>query len=236
MATLDRAIGPAAATLLVIGGVIGSGIFLTTGPMAKALPSAPLLILAWVLGSLLALFGALTYAEMATMFPRSGGVYVFLSEAFGPLTGFLYGWATLLVVLAGGIAAVAVGFADYFSYFVPALSSSHVVADVPLGFATLHIARSQFVAVAAIVVLGGINYVGVRSGSGTNAVLTIAKVTGLALLPIFAIVAAKTDARVDPNRAGRNRLAVVGVRRGPDCRAVGGRGVLLRHVCRRGSA
>ena len=119
MTTLDRAIGPLAATLLVIGSIIGSGIFLTTGAMAQALPSAPLLLLAWVVGSLLALFGALTYAEMATMFPHSGGVYVFLREAFGSLPGFLYGWATLLVVLAGGIAAVAVGFADYFSYFFP---------------------------------------------------------------------------------------------------------------------
>ena len=188
MATLDRAIGPLAATLLVIGGIIGSGIFLTTGRMAAALPSPSLLLLAWVLGSLFAVFGALTYAEMATMFPRSGGVYVFLREAFGPLTGFLYGWATLLVVLAGGTAAVAVGFAEYFSYFFPALSSAHIVADIPLGFATLHIARSQCVAVTAIAVLGAINYVGVRSGSGTNAVLTIAKITGLVLLPIFALV------------------------------------------------
>ena len=193
MATLDRAIGPFAATLLVIGGIIGSGIFLTTGPMAAALPSPSLLILAWVLGSLFAVFGALTYAEMATMFPRSGGVYVFLREAFGPLTGFLYGWATLLVVLAGGTAAVAVGFADYFSYFFPSLSSTHIVADIPLGFGTLQIARSQCVAVLAIAVLGAINYVGVRSGSGTNAVLTIAKITGLVLLPVFALVSPQTS-------------------------------------------
>jgi APA family basic amino acid/polyamine antiporter len=188
MATLERAIGPVAATLLVMGGIIGSGIFLITGPMAESLPSPTLLILAWVLGSLFALFGAFTYAEMATMFPRSGGVYVFLREAFGPLPGFLYGWATLLVVLAGGTAAVAVGFADYFSYFFPALSSAHVVFDIPLGFMTMHIARNQLVAVAAIVFLGGINYLGVKSGSGTNAVLTVAKVTGLVLIPIFAIV------------------------------------------------
>ena len=193
MPTLDRAIGPLAATLLVIGGIIGSGIFLTTGPMAAALPSPTLLILAWVLGSLFAVFGALTYAEMATMFPRSGGVYVFLREAFGPLTGFLYGWATLLVVLAGGTAAVAVGFADYFSYFFPSLSSTHIIGEIPLGFTTLQIARSQCVAVAAIAVLGAINYVGVRSGSGTNAVLTIAKITGLVLLPLFALVSPQTS-------------------------------------------
>src|SRR6186997_1629561 len=99
MAQLERAIGPLPATLLVIGSVIGSGIFLTTGDMAKALPSPALLLLAWAAGSLFALTGALTYAELGTMFPRAGGVYVFLNEAFGPLLGFLYGWTTLLVVL-----------------------------------------------------------------------------------------------------------------------------------------
>jgi APA family basic amino acid/polyamine antiporter len=198
MATLERAIGPFAATLLVIGGIIGSGIFLTTGVMAATLPSASLLILAWVVGSLFAVFGALTYAEMGAMFPQSGGVYVFLREAFGTLPAFLYGWAMLLVVLSGGIAAVAVGFADYFSYFFPGLSSTHVVGELPLGVTTLRIAASQLVAVSAIVLLGGINYLGVRSGSGTNAVLTVAKVTGLALLPLFALVAAQTSPEWTP--------------------------------------
>jgi APA family basic amino acid/polyamine antiporter len=192
MTTLERAIGPFAATLLVIGGIIGSGIFLTTGVMAATLPSPSLLILAWVVGSLFAVFGALTYAEMATMFPQSGGVYVFLREAFGTLPAFLYGWATLVVVLSGGVAAVAVGFADYFSYFVPSLSSTHIVGELPLGVGTLRVSASQLVAVAAIVTLGGVNYFGVKAGSGTNAVLTIAKVTGLALLPLFALFAAQT--------------------------------------------
>jgi len=198
MATLERAIGPFAATLLVIGGIIGSGIFLTTGVMAAALPSASLLLLAWVLGSLFAVFGALTYAEMATMFPQSGGVYVFLREAFGTLPAFLYGWATLLVVLSGGVAAVAVGFADYFSYFVPSLSSAHVIGELPLGVGTLRIAASQLVAVSAIVFLGGVNYLGVKAGSGTNAVLTVAKITGLALLPLFALLAAQTTPEWTP--------------------------------------
>jgi APA family basic amino acid/polyamine antiporter len=161
--------------------------------MAQALPSASLLIAAWAIGSLFALFGALTYAEMAAMFPRSGGVYIFLREAFGPLAGFLYGWTTLLVVLGGGTAAVAVGFANYFSYFFPSLSSAHVVTTLPLGFMTLTIARSQLVAVAAIVFLGAINYVGVRAGSVTNAILTIAKMTGLVLIPLFALYAPQTS-------------------------------------------
>src|SRR5207342_1474183 len=107
--------------------VIGSGIFLTTGVMAVALPSPSLLIAAWVAGGVLALSGGLTYAEMGAMFPKSGGVYVYLSEAFGPLIGFLYGWAALFIFFSGGIAAVAVGFSDYVSYFVPALSTARVL-------------------------------------------------------------------------------------------------------------
>jgi APA family basic amino acid/polyamine antiporter len=193
--TLDRAIGPVAATLLVVGGIVGSGIFLTTGIMAKALPSPTLLLLAWAAGGLFALAGALTYAEMSTMYPRAGGVYVFLREAFGSLPGFLYGWSMLLVVLSGGVAAVAVGFAEYLSYFAPVLSHSHVLVQLPIGSWTWTLSAGQIVAVMSIVFLGGVNFLGVRSGSGTNAVLTTAKVAGLAMLPIFAIV---VSTRVSP--------------------------------------
>ena len=187
---LERAIGPGAATLLVIGGIIGSGIFLTTGRMAAALPSPTLILLAWTVGSLFAIAGALTYAELGAMFPRAGGVYVFLHEAFGPVVGFLYGWTTLLVVLAGGIAAVAVGFSEYFSYFFPRFSSAAVVATMPLPGLSWTIRANQVIAVVSIVVLGIINYRGVRAGAGTNAVLTIAKIAGLALLPVFALIGA----------------------------------------------
>ena len=191
--TLDRSIGAFSATLLVIGSVIGSGIFLTTGAMAQVMPSTVLLLLAWAVGCLFALTGALTYAELGTMFPRSGGVYVFLNEAFGPLVGFLYGWASLLVVVSGGIAAVAIGFADSLSYFSPALSPAHVVAVVPL-FGGMTIAAHQLVAAASILLLGAINYCGVRSGSGTNALLTVAKLTGLVLLIGFAVFSPRSAA------------------------------------------
>jgi APA family basic amino acid/polyamine antiporter len=191
--SLDRAIGPAAATLLVIGSVIGSGIFLTTGVMAATLPSPVLILAAWATGCLFAIAGALTYAELGTMFPRSGGVYVFLSEAFGPLVGFLYGWASLLVVLSGGTAAVAIGFSHYFAYFFPALGASTIVAEIPIGGAALTIAAHQIVAVASILLLGGINYLGVRSGSGTNALLTVAKIAGLVLLVLFALFARTSE-------------------------------------------
>jgi APA family basic amino acid/polyamine antiporter len=188
-AGLVRAIGLGSAVLLVAGSVIGSGIFMTTGGMASIIPSATLLLLAWTLGGVLAIAGGLTYAEMGAMFPRSGGVYVFLREAFGPLIAFLYGWAALLVVISGGIAAVAIGFAEWLSYFVPSLSSSRVIFSV----GTLSLSAAQLVAAAAIVALGAINYVGVRTGNMVNAVLTAAKIGGLAALPLMALAVTRVE-------------------------------------------
>jgi APA family basic amino acid/polyamine antiporter len=176
---LVRVLGLGSGVLFVLGSVIGSGIFLTTGMMAADLPSATLLLVAWASGGLLALTGGLTYAELGSMFPHSGGVYVYLREAFGPLPAFLYGWAAFTVFWSGGIAAVSVGFAEYMRYFTPSLPS-------PL------------LAVAAITILGGINYVGVRTGNATNVVLTTAKVSGLAALPAIAIFAAKTTPQWTP--------------------------------------
>jgi basic amino acid/polyamine antiporter, APA family len=189
---LVRAFGLPSAILFVLGSVIGSGIFLTTGVMAAALPSPTLIIVAWTAGGVIALSGGLTYAELGAMFPRSGGVYVYLREAFGPLLAFLYGWAALLIFFSGGIAAVAIGFADYVSYFVPALSSAHVLWQVPTPIGTWTVAASQIVAALAIAALGWINYIGVRSGNRVNIVLTIAKITGLAALPVMALLAART--------------------------------------------
>lgn len=189
---LVRALGLGSAVLFVLGSVIGSGIFLTTGVMAAALPSPTLLLVAWVTGGVIALTGGLTYAEMGSMFPKSGGVYVYLREAFGPLIAFLYGWAALLVFFSGGIAAVAVGFASYFGYFVPSLSTTRVLWSMPTPAGTWTVSAAQIVAVTAIAALAAINYVGVRSGNRVNIILTIAKVTGLAALPILALAASHT--------------------------------------------
>src|SRR5258708_5540299 len=189
---LVGALGLGSAILFVLGSVIGSGIFLTRGVMALALPSPALIIAAWVMGGVIALSGGLTYAEMGSMFPRSGGVYVYLREAFGPLIAFLYGWAALFVFFSGGIAAVAVGFADYVSYFMPALSSSRVLGSVATPAGTWTLSAAQIVAVTSIAALAAINYVGVRSGNRVNIILTVAKVAGLAALPILALVASHT--------------------------------------------
>ena len=185
---LVRAIGPVSATFFVLGSVIGSGIFLTTGVMASALPSPTLLLLAWLAGGVIALSGGLTYAELGAMYPRSGGVYVYLREAFGPWLAFLYGWAALLIFFSGGIAAVAVGFAEYVSYFAPALSTSHVLWQVRTPAGTWTLAASQLVAVACIAAQAWVNYIGVKSGNRVNVTITIAKIAGLAALPILALL------------------------------------------------
>lgn len=186
---LVRAIGLGSAVLLVVGTVIGSGIFLTTGGMAALIPSAPLLLAAWALGGLLAITGGLTYAEMGSMFPRSGGIYIFLREAFGGMAAFLYGWMSLLVIISGALAAVAVGFAEYLSFFIPALSTSNVVLTLPAPWGVFEISAGQLVAAASLGVLGAVNYVGVRTGNMLNVVLTAAKVAGLLTIPIMALVA-----------------------------------------------
>ena len=195
---LIRAIGLWSATLIVVGAVIGSGIFLTTGGMAAHIPSASLLLMAWVLGGVLAITGGLTYAEMGAMYPRSGGVYVFLREAYGPLPAFLYGWASLLVVISGSMAAVAVGFAEYLSYFIPAASTSNVVVSLPVPWGQWSISAGQLVAAASLAVLGAVNYVGVRSGNMVNVVLTAAKVAGLVALPVMAIIAGSVTPTYTP--------------------------------------
>ncbi len=192
-AQLNRAIGLGGATLLVIGSVIGSGIFLTTGIMMQQLPSTSLVLTAWVAGGLLAMAGGLTYAEMGSMFPRSGGLYVFLSEAYGPVWGFLFGWACLLVILTGSVATVAVGFAEYFSYFFPSLGTDQVLIAFAMPWGPWSISAGQLVAAGSILVITATNYVGVRSGSLTNAVLTSLKVGALVAVPILALVYLRVD-------------------------------------------
>jgi basic amino acid/polyamine antiporter, APA family len=197
-ARLVRGIGPVSATLLVITNVIGSAIFLTPGTMAATLPSEPLLLMAWVAGGAIALCGGLTYAEMGAMFPRSGGLYVFLEEAYGPLPAFLFGWACMLVILTGSVATVAVGFATYFSYFVPSLSTANQLLTLPMPWGAWSISAGQVVAALSILVLGAVNYLGVRSGNRLQATLTIVKIGALAALPIVAIALRPASLTMSP--------------------------------------
>jgi basic amino acid/polyamine antiporter, APA family len=163
-------------TLLTIGATVGTGIFITTGDIAKSLPHPGLILLVWLVGGLLTLAGALTYAELGVLFPRAGGIYHFLKQAYGPLWGFLYGWACFLVIMSGGIAAIAVGFGEYLGSFLPFFSTQHVLLSVAIGSWVWTLSGGQVAAATAIILLTAINYVGLREGTWVQNLLTIVKV------------------------------------------------------------
>jgi APA family basic amino acid/polyamine antiporter len=163
--TYARRLGLFSATMAVVGGIIGGGIFRTPAAVAARVGDPTLALGTWGAGALVALAGAFCFGELAWRRPRAGGGYVYLREAWGPLPAFLYGWALLLVIATGAIAAVAVTFADY----TLALLGLPARLAVP-------------VAVFAIVLLAGINYVGVRPGAITVNILTVLKLAALATL------------------------------------------------------
>ncbi len=165
--------------LLTIGSVLGTGIFMTTGSIARDLPHAGLILLVWVAGGLLTLAGALTYSELSTMYPRAGGQYHFLKEAYGPLWGFLYGWTAFFVIMSGGIATLAAGFGEYLGVFLPFFSTRHVLASLAIGGSEWSLNGAQLAGAAAIVLLSSVNYLGLRWGAGIQNAVTIAKVASL---------------------------------------------------------
>lgn len=186
---LVRGLGTWDGVLITIGSVIGTGVFLTTSDMARVLPRPGLILLAWAAGGLLTLAGALTLAELGTMFPRAGGQYHFLREAFGPAWGFLYGWASLLVIMTGGIATLAVGFGEYLGYFAPFFSTSHVLMALDLGLFRWSVSGGQLAAALAIAVLTAINVLGLREGAGVQNAVTVLKVGALLALIVFGLLA-----------------------------------------------
>jgi APA family basic amino acid/polyamine antiporter len=173
--SFNRALGPFDATMVVIGGIIGSGIFINPYIVAGRLDSSALVLGAWVAGGAIALAGALSYAELGSLFPKAGGQYVYLRDGYHPLAGFLYGWALLALIESGAVAAVAITFANYALRLV----GRPDVAAVPL-------------AIAAIVVLSIINYLGVKPGSRVLNVLVVLKVLALAILILAGALAPGT--------------------------------------------
>jgi APA family basic amino acid/polyamine antiporter len=160
-----RALGPFDATMVVIGGIIGAGIFISPYIVAQRLDTPLLVLAAWAVGGAIALAGAFSYAELGALFPKAGGQYVYLRDGLHPLAGFLYGWALLLVIESGAIAAVAITFATYALH----LTRAPDAARVPL-------------AIAALAVLSVINYLGVKPGSRVLNVFVVLKVAALAIL------------------------------------------------------
>ncbi len=172
-------------TLITVGAVIGTGIFLVSSDIAKAAPHAGLLLLVWLVGGLLSIAGALTYAELGAMYPGAGGIYVYLREAYGPLTGFLYGWACFLVIMSGGIAAVAVGFGEYLGAFFPGLGTGNLLAERDVfGFAW-KLTAGQLTAAVAILVLTFVNHLGLRAGATAQNALTWLKVGAVLAFVLF---------------------------------------------------
>ena len=169
---LRRELGLFSAALLVVGGIIGSGIFFTPAQTAQALPSASWILAVWAVGGVVALAGALTYAELGAMMPEAGGGYVYVREAFGALPAFLLGWMTWLMIASGAIAAVAMSFAGYLARFIPIGA-----VGGPLG-----------VAAVTIIALTATNYVGVRPGAVTANVFTIAKIAALGALIVIGVL------------------------------------------------
>lgn len=193
--SLVRGLGVFDATLITIGAVLGSGVFITTGDIARSLPQPGLILLVWVTGGVLTLAGALTYAELGGMFPRAGGQYHFLKEAYGPFWGFLFGWGALLVIQTGGIATLAVGFGEYLGYYLPFFSTGHVLFALPLGPFTWAPTGGQLAGGLAISVLTAVNYVGLREGTWLQNVVTLAKVGSLVgLAGIGMLMPARVDA------------------------------------------
>jgi basic amino acid/polyamine antiporter, APA family len=166
MTELKRELTTFDLTMIAIGSTIGSGIFLTPASIAHALPGPFWILLVWVVGGLMALSGALTFAELGAMIPRAGGVYVFLNEAYGGLAGFLYGWVYFLVVNTGGIAALSIAFSTYLGYFVP------------LGPGGIRVA-----AIVGIALVTLVNILGVKAGGIFSDVFTVLK-----LLAIFGLI------------------------------------------------
>ena len=185
-----RAIGLFDGTMIVVGSMVGSGIFIVAADISRQTGSPGGLILTWVLTGLLTIAAALSYGELAAMFPHAGGQYVYMREAYSPLWGFLYGWTLFLVIQTGTIAAVAVGFSRYLGVLFPSISpSTWVVAPIALGSkVAVSLSVQQLVAILMIVLITFLNTLGVQLGKMIQNIFTSAKtlsLVGLILLGIF---------------------------------------------------
>ena len=209
-----KGLGLTSATMLVMGSMIGSGIFLVSAEIAREVDSPALLIGAWVLTGFLTIVAALSYGELAAMMPHAGGQYVYLREALGPLWGFLYGWTLFLVIQTGTIAAVGVAFGRFLGVFFPSISSSHWIAGlhwaaptydigpVRLGGMNVGLNTQNLMAILLVVVLSVINIFGVKTGALIQNIFTAAKVSGLLGLVIVGIFVGRNATALAANFSG----------------------------------
>src|SRR5215211_5861675 len=193
------------ATMLVAGSMIGSGIFIVSADIARTLPSPFWLLMAWVVTGVMTLLGALAYGELAAMYPRAGGQYVFLRESMGPLMGFLYGWTLFVVIQTGTIAAVAVAFGRFLGVLVPAVGpdlygwfpQAHL--STPGGAIDVGLSPQRLVALVSVWILTWINLRGVREGKRVQTTLTAVKTGALALLILLGLTIGRNPTALAAN-------------------------------------
>lgn len=183
-------------TAIVIGSMIGSGIFIVSADMARTLGSPGWLMVGWLVSGLLTLIAAISFGELASMFPKAGGIYVYLKEAFNPLIGFLYGWTTFFVIQTGSIAAVAMAFGKFLGVIFPSVSEENVWLNLGfIQFNTVHL-----IAIASIFFLTWINTRGIKEGKYLQNAFTTTKVLVLLLFIIIGLVLAKSYGAIEENR------------------------------------
>lgn len=188
--SFKRSLGLVDATMIVAGSMIGSGIFIVSADMLKDLGSAGWLIAAWLITGFMTLTAALSYGELSSMFPKAGGQYVYLREAYNPFIGFLYGWSFFAVIQTGTIAAVAVAFGKFLGYLEPSLGDGNILIGSADGF---KITAAQVVGIALVILLTYINTRGIKSGKLIQTTFTTAKLLALFGLIVFGFIAAKSS-------------------------------------------
>ena len=191
-----QGMGLFSATAIVIGSMIGSGIFIVAADMSRVLGSPALLIGAWLVTAAMTIIGALSYGELAAMMPKAGGQYVYLRESLGPLWGFLYGWTLFLVIQTGTIAAVGVAFGKFLGVFFPSVSQTNWIVHV--GSGNIGLSTANLAAIVIITLLTFTNTLGVKLGAAVQNVFTSAKVLSLAAVVMVGLVA-KNAAAVAAN-------------------------------------
>jgi len=196
-----RAIGLFDGTMIVVGSMIGSGIFIVAADISRVTGSPGGLLLTWIITGLLTISAALAYGELAAMFPHAGGQYVYLREAYSPLWGFLYGWTLFLVIQTGTIAAVAVGFARYLGVLFPAISpNTWIIHPISLGSKlAISLSIQQFVAILMIMLITFLNTLGVRLGKLIQNIFTSAKTLSLLGLILIGVFVGRNHAAIEDN-------------------------------------
>nr|WP_294936357.1 amino acid permease [uncultured Flavobacterium sp.] len=186
---LKRELGLLDGTMLVVGSMIGSGIFIVSADIARQVGSTAWLLLIWLLSGVITIIAAVSYGELSAMFPKAGGQYVYLKEAYNKLIAFLYGWSFFGVIQTGTIAAVGVAFSKFAAYLVPAVSDENVLYEI----GSFKLNAAQLVSIFTIILLTYINSRGVKNGKMLQTVLTIIKIASLVGLIIFGLMAAKAN-------------------------------------------